>query len=169
MWIDALGYYLFVNEGIEELLLEMQKFYFAFLIDTNKWKNVSSNSFSYAEIEPNRDERNRMNQFLKRMSQISGNPIIPEISRYTARLSDWIRVFSRPASLWLFIPRRKQSFIHMNQRKLPSRLPTSIRLTEVRRLKGRRLQLLKTRSFGEVRFIRLIMQRRECSGSTGQH
>ncbi|HCH96427.1 MAG TPA: hypothetical protein DFI63_00215 [Lachnospiraceae bacterium] len=99
MWIDALGYYLFVNEGIEELLLEMQKFYFAFLIDTNKWKNVSSNSFSYAEIEPNRDERNRMNQFLKRMSQISGNPIIPEISRYTARLSDWIRVFSRPAMI----------------------------------------------------------------------
>lgn len=38
----------------------------------------------------------------------------------------------------------------MNQRKLPSRLPTSIRLTAVRRLKGRRLQLLKTRSFVEV-------------------
>ena len=38
----------------------------------------------------------------------------------------------------------------MNQRKLPSRLPTSIRLTEVRRIKGRRLQLLKTRSFVEV-------------------
>ena len=37
-----------------------------------------------------------MNEFLKKMSQISDNPIIPEISSYTAKLSDWIRVFSRP-------------------------------------------------------------------------
>lgn len=41
----------------------------------------------------------------------------------------------------------------MNQRTLLSRQPTSIRLTEVQGLKGRRLQLLKTRSFGGVRFI----------------
>lgn len=97
IWVDALAYYLFINEGVEELVLEMQKFYFAFLIDTNKWKNISNNLFTFTQVEPNKDERNQMNLFLKKMSQISGNPIIPEISRYTAKFSDWIRVFSRPA------------------------------------------------------------------------
>lgn len=40
----------------------------------------------------------------------------------------------------------------MNQRKRPSKLPTSIRLTEVRRLKGQRLQLLKDYAYGAETF-----------------
>ena len=40
----------------------------------------------------------------------------------------------------------------MNQRKRPSKLPTSIRLTEVRRLKGQRLQLLKDYAYGAEAF-----------------
>lgn len=98
MWVDTLAYYIFVNEGIEELILELQKFYFAFLVDTNKWKNISHEMFAFGIKEPGRDERNQMNQFLKDMSQLLYNPIIPEISIYTARFSDWIRVFSRPAT-----------------------------------------------------------------------
>ncbi|MBQ8976087.1 MAG: hypothetical protein IJ078_01535 [Succinivibrionaceae bacterium] len=65
----------------------------------------------------------------------------------------------------MVIHAKKKAKLHTHE---PKKLPTSIRLTEVRRLKDRKLKLLKTRSFGGVRFIRLIMQRRECSGSTGQ-
>lgn len=41
----------------------------------------------------------------------------------------------------------------MNQRKRPSKLPTSIRLTEVRRLKGQRLQLLKDYAYGAEAYM----------------
>ena len=78
-----------------------------------------------------------------------------------------LKIKKSMTSLWSSTPRRKQSFIRMNQRKLLSKQPTSIRLTEVRRLKGQRLPLRKTRSFGGVRFIRLIRQRKECLDSTG--
>lgn len=97
MWIDALAYYLFVNEGIEEIILELQKFYFAFIIDMSKGKLASNNLSSINIVTPNKEKRNQINQFLKKMSQLSGNPMIPEITRYISKLSAWVRVFSRPA------------------------------------------------------------------------
>ena len=95
MWVDALVYYFFVSEGKKDLTLEIQRFYFAFIVSTNKWRN-SSNQLHSLKVEIKKNEQKKMSEFLKKMSQISDNPIIPEISSYTARLSDWIRVFSRP-------------------------------------------------------------------------
>lgn len=99
VWIDALAYYIFVNEGIEELFLEMQKFYFSFLVDISYWKDsFEKNGYRYdIAAVLNMSDRNRMNDFLKKMSHVPNNPLIPEIADYTSRLSNWIRTFSRPA------------------------------------------------------------------------
>ena len=86
MWVDALAYYIFVNEGIENMILEMQNFYSAFLIEIQEW-------------ELNKQERNRIDLFLKKMSIINGNPIIPEFAIYTSKLTRWIREFSKEKSI----------------------------------------------------------------------
>lgn len=99
IWVDALAYYIFVNEGVENLLLEMQKFYFSFLIDTSHWKDTLEEygyRYDIAASVLNMDDRDKMNDFLKSMSQVPNNPFIPGIADYTSRLSDWIRTFSRP-------------------------------------------------------------------------
>lgn len=92
IWVDALAYYILVNEGAEKLLLEMQKFYFSFLVKISRWKDKLEEYGDMAETV----EREKMNNFLKRMSKAPDNPIIPGIADYTSRFSDWIRSFSRP-------------------------------------------------------------------------
>ena len=99
IWVDALAYYIFVNEGAEKLLLEMQKFYFSFLVDTSYWKDRFGEygcRHNLAASVMSANDRKKMNNFLKRMSKTSDNPIIPGIADYTSRFSDWIRSFSRP-------------------------------------------------------------------------
>lgn len=92
IWVDALAYYILVNEGAEKLLLEMQKFYLSFLVKISRWKDKLEEYGDMAETV----EREKMNNFLKRMSKAPDNPIIPGIADYTSRFSDWIRSFSRP-------------------------------------------------------------------------
>lgn len=112
MWVDALAYYLFVNEGIEEIILELQKFYFAFITDISKWKSNSNSLSSLQVVMPNKESRNRINKFLKEMSELSGNPIIPEITKYISKFSAWVRVFSRPATSDRINPNATDSLVN---------------------------------------------------------
>lgn len=98
MWIDTLVYYLFVNESIEKIILELQRFYFAFMTNISN-QNSNSNSFTFLQIlAHNKKRKNQINIFLKKMSHLSNNPLIPDVTRYISNFSSWMQIFLKNIS-----------------------------------------------------------------------
>lgn len=112
VWVDAFAYYLFVNEGLEDIIFELQKFYFALIIDINEQKKNGVHAFSTKILSRTKEEQNEINNFLKKMSQLSINPLIPEITEYVARFSAWVRIFSKPAISNKSSPRHMDSLLN---------------------------------------------------------
>lgn len=91
VWIDTLVYYLYINEGIIDIILEVQNFYFSFLIMIKKKQLYNKSLDTIKRI--NKRSFIQMNKFLKKMSELSYNKMIPEITEYVSMMSVWILKF----------------------------------------------------------------------------
>lgn len=93
MWIDTLACYIFANENVDDIILEIQKFYFALIVDMSNYLLSKNKLYMRSRILFQKKERNNTNNLLKNISKLSINPIVPGLATYMTRISMWVRRF----------------------------------------------------------------------------